>query len=68
MDEKQKDNREKLYSRLTKPAFYVAILGATKLITDAFGMQIISDDQVNSIANGLAALVTVVGVAIGYDG
>lgn len=66
MEEKQKDNREKLYSRLCKPAFYVAILGAAKLITDAFGLQIINDDQVNSIANGLAALATVVGVAIGY--
>ncbi|WP_276662319.1 hypothetical protein [Syntrophomonas wolfei] len=66
MDEKQKDNKEKLYSRLCKPAFYVALLGAAKLVTDAFGLQLVSDDQVNSIANGLAALVTVVGVAIGY--
>jgi len=57
----------KVFSRLNKPAFYIAILGAAKLATEAFGLQIISDDQVNSIANGLAALVTVVGVAMGYD-
>jgi uncharacterized membrane protein len=57
----------KVFSRLNKPAFYIAILGAAKLVTEAFGLQVISDDQVNSIANGLAALVTVVGVAMGYD-
>jgi len=57
----------KLYSRLTKPAFYFALLGAAKLVFDAFGLQFISDDQVNSIANGLAAIVTVIGVAIGYE-
>jgi uncharacterized membrane protein len=57
----------KVYKRLRTPAFYVALLGATKLVTDAFGLQIISDEQVNTIANGLAAIVTVVGVALGYD-
>ncbi len=62
----QKENT-KLYSRLSRPAFYVAILGATKLVIDAFGLQLFSDDQVNSIANGLAALATVVGVAMGYE-
>jgi len=65
--EKETKTNSKLWSRLTKPAFYVAILGATKLVTDAFGMTIISDDQVNAIANGIAALATVVGVAIGYE-
>jgi len=57
----------KLHCRLTNPAFYLAILGAAKLVTDAFGLQIISDEQINSIANGLAAIVTVIGVAIGYE-
>ncbi len=57
----------KLYSRLCKPAFYVALLGAAKLVTDAFGLQLISDGQVNDIANGLATLITVVGVAMGYE-
>ncbi len=61
------ENQGKLFSRLTKPAFYIALLGAAKLVADAFGYQLITDEQVNSIANGLAALVTVVGVAMGYD-
>ncbi len=61
-----KENK-KLYSRLTRPAFYVALLGAAKLVTDAFGVTLITDEQVNSIANGLATIVTVVGVAIGYE-
>jgi len=60
-------NKSKVYGRLNKPAFYVAMLGALKLVTDAFGLQMISDDQINSIANGLSAIVTVVGVAMGYE-
>ena len=59
--------KEKTYKRLTKPAFYIAILGAAKLVTDAFGLQIITSDQINDIANGLAALATVVGVAVGWE-
>ena len=59
--------KEVTFKRLNKPAFYVAILGALKLITDAFGMQIITSDQINDIANGLAAIVTVVGVAAGWE-
>ena len=59
--------KAQIFNRLNKPAFYVAILGAVKLMTDAFGIQLISDDQINAVANGLAALATVVGVAIGYE-
>lgn len=61
------ENQGKLFSRLNKPAFYIALLGAAKLVTDAFGCQFITDEQVNNIANGLAALVTVAGVAMGYE-
>lgn len=53
--------------KLRKPAIFVAILSAVKLITDAFGYQIISNEQVNSISNGLAAIFTVVGVLINRD-
>lgn len=62
--EEQKNS--KVYSRLKSPAFYVAILGAAKLVTDAFGLTLITDEQINAIANGLSAIATVVGVAIGY--
>jgi uncharacterized membrane protein len=46
-------------------AFWGGILGAIKLITDAFGYNIITDEQVNQIANGIASLCTVIGVALG---
>ena len=59
--------KEQTYKRLTKPAFYIAILGAAKLVTDAFGLQIITSDQINDMANGLAAQATVVGVAVGWE-
>ncbi|QSO54790.1 hypothetical protein JZ785_14265 [Alicyclobacillus curvatus] len=40
----------------------IAILGAVKLILQAFGVDIITSQQVDDIANGIAALVTVIGV------
>jgi len=49
--------------QLKSPAFYVGILGGMKLILMAFGIDIITDEQVNNIANGFAALFTVIGVA-----
>ncbi len=58
---------EKVYARLKSPTFYIAILGALKLTMQAFGVEIISDEQVNTIANGLATLMTVVGVACGWE-
>lgn len=48
--------------KFKSPAFWVGIIGAAKLATDAMGVQIVSDDQVNAIANGLAAIATVIGV------
>jgi len=60
-------NRVQIYSRLTRPAFYIALLGAAKLISDAFGYRLLTDEQVNSIANGLAALAAVAGVIMGYE-
>ena len=40
----------------------IALLGAVKLILQAFGMDVITSQQVDSIANGIAALITVAGV------
>jgi hypothetical protein len=36
------------------------LLGAAKLALEAFGYSIITDDQINAIANGVAAVATVV--------
>lgn len=38
----------------------VGLLGAAKLALEAFGYSIITDDQINAIANGAAATATVV--------
>ncbi|MCL6547533.1 MAG: hypothetical protein K6T30_01335 [Alicyclobacillus sp.] len=40
----------------------VGLLGALKLILQAFGYNILTDQEVNDIANGVAAVVTVIGV------
>ena len=44
----------------------IAILGALKLVLNAFGIDIITDQNINDIANGIAAIVTVVGVIISH--
>src|SRR5579875_2175140 len=38
----------------------IAILGAVKLILQAFGVNIITDQQIDAIGNGVAALITVI--------
>jgi uncharacterized membrane protein len=45
----------------------IGLLGAAKLVLDAFGVHIISDGQINDIANGVASLVTVVGVYMTHN-
>lgn len=41
----------------------VGVLGALKLIFQAYGYTFITDDQINAVANGIAGLITV-GVGI----
>lgn len=40
------------------------LLGALKLILQAQGIDVIEDDQINAIANGVASLMAIVGVAL----
>lgn len=43
----------------------VALLGALKLILEPYGITI-EDEQINQIANGAAALITVIGVVLSH--
>lgn len=56
-----------MFEKMKKPAFWLAIVGAIKLTTDAFGYKLIEDSQVNAIADGFATLFTVAGVVISHD-
>lgn len=56
-----------MFEKLRKPTLVVAILGAVKLVTDAFGLVVLDDTQINAIANGVAALATVLGILINRD-
>lgn len=40
----------------------LGLLGAAKLILNAYGLDIIQDDEMNAIANGVAAVLSVIGV------
>lgn len=56
-----------MLEKLRKPALVIAILGAVKLVTDAFGVQVLTDENINAIANGVSAIATVVGILINRD-
>ena len=53
-----------MLEKLRTPALVVAILGSVKLATDAFGIFILDDASINAIANGVSAVVTIVGILI----
>lgn len=44
----------------------VAVLGAVKIVLQAFGIDVITDQMINDIANGVAALVTIFGVVMSH--
>jgi uncharacterized membrane protein len=43
-----------------------ALLGTIKLILEPFGVHI-SNDDINAIANGVAAIVTITGVVVSHQ-
>jgi uncharacterized membrane protein len=49
-----------MLEKLNNPLFYIGILSGIKLLLNTLGYNLISDDQVNAIANGIAALVVVI--------
>lgn len=57
--------KKALWRRTTSILFWVAILGAVKLCLDPVGLKF-DDAQVNTVANALSALSTVVGIFLGY--
>jgi peptidoglycan hydrolase-like protein with peptidoglycan-binding domain len=45
----------------------LTLLGALKIILEAFGLHVISDQQINDIANGAAAVCTIAGVLLSHN-
>lgn len=56
-----------MLDKLRKPTLVIAVLGAVKLVTDAFGIVILTNESINAIANGISAIATVVGILINRD-
>ncbi|WP_068794140.1 hypothetical protein [Brevibacillus laterosporus] len=46
------------------PLLVAGIIGSIKLLVDTLGYQIITDDQVNAIGNGVSAVVTILAVLL----
>lgn len=44
----------------------IALLGAAKLVLDSFGIKLITDQNVNDVANAVATIVTFVGVIMSH--
>ncbi|MED1788103.1 hypothetical protein P4V47_11490 [Brevibacillus laterosporus] len=43
-----------------KAVLFAGVLGSIKLLTEAYGYSVITDDQINAIANGLSAVAAVI--------
>jgi len=56
-----------MLEKFRKPTLVVAILGAIKLVLDVSGVPVLTDDNINAIANGIAAIATIVGILINRD-
>lgn len=56
-----------MLEKMKKPAFWLGILGVIKLASDTMGYKFIEDSQINSIADGIATVFTVMGVIISHD-
>jgi len=53
--------------RLRKPTIVMGLLGAVKLAAGAFGYDIISDEQINAIANGVSAIAAIIATLMNRD-
>lgn len=42
----------------------ITLLGATKLAAEAFGINFITDDQINALANLASVILTIAGIAM----
>lgn len=60
------EKKKALWKRISSPAFWVAMIGACKVVLDAFGIPIITDDEINAVSNALATICIMVGITIGY--
>ena len=56
-----------ILEKFRKPTLVVAILGAIKLVLDVAGIPVLTDENINAIANGVAAVATIVGILINRD-
>lgn len=45
----------------------IGLLGAIKLTLESFGIHVITDEQINSIADGVAAVFAVAGVIMSHN-
>lgn len=52
--------------KLTSPLFWAAILGAIKIVLDTIGIQVIDNQKVDALANGIAATVAIIGIFVDH--
>ncbi|MDP4158153.1 MAG: hypothetical protein Q8911_00110 [Bacillota bacterium] len=52
--------------KLTSPLFWTAIIGAVKIVLDTVGIQVIDNQKVDALANGLAAAAVLIGVVVDH--
>ena len=52
--------------KFQSPLFWAAILGAIKIVLDTVGIQIIDNQKIDALSNGISAAVVLVGVFVDH--
>lgn len=52
--------------KFTSPLFWTAIIGAIKIVLDTVGIQVIDNQKMDALANGLAAAAVLIGVFVDH--
>lgn len=58
--------RKNMNQQINIITIIVAVLGAVKIVLQAFGIDVVTDEQINQIANGIASIVTIFGVVMSH--
>lgn len=58
---------KQVFDRMRKPQFYLPTLVGAKVALDAFGVHVLTNEQINALVNVFACAVALVGFILGYE-
>lgn len=52
--------------KFTSPLFWVSIISALKVVLDTIGIQVVNNQQVDTLANGVAVVFVIIGIFVDH--